>query len=136
MSTKSEKTLGVGGWSRWINAWDDYFKAGLTFPERTTSDFSPRVLPLMGYSVPLVRRSFFLTNYSRRCITLPELIQDYFKLVAMRSWVQETVPFLAAPQSLPLWTDQSDACPLFGTEFRLVRRDCSGNLAGSMGFLY
>ncbi len=45
VSAKAEKTLGSAGWSRWINAWDDYFKSGLTFPERTTSDFSPRVFP-------------------------------------------------------------------------------------------
>ena len=45
VSDKAVKTLGSPGWSRWINAWDDYFKSGLTFPERTTSDFSPRVMP-------------------------------------------------------------------------------------------
>ncbi len=44
VSAKAEATLGKAGWSRWINAWEDYFRPGLTFPERTTSDFSPRVL--------------------------------------------------------------------------------------------
>ena len=63
VSAKSEHTLGVGGWSRWINAWDDYFKSGLTFPERTTSDFSPRILP-SGCIFSATGEAIIFTNQS------------------------------------------------------------------------
>jgi hypothetical protein len=42
---KSFETQGGGGWTRWINGVEFYFLEGLTFPERTTSDFCPQILP-------------------------------------------------------------------------------------------
>src|SRR5712692_3099786 len=42
---KSFETQGSGGWSRWINGVEFYFLEGLKFPERTTSDFCPQILP-------------------------------------------------------------------------------------------
>ncbi|HSH60361.1 MAG TPA: DNA methyltransferase [Acidimicrobiales bacterium] len=42
---KSFETQGGGGWRRWINGVEYYFREGLTFPERTTSDLCPQILP-------------------------------------------------------------------------------------------
>ena len=42
---KSFETQGAGGWTRWINGVEFYFQEGLTYPERTTSDLCPQVLP-------------------------------------------------------------------------------------------
>jgi hypothetical protein len=42
---KSFETQGGGGWTRWINGVEFYFLEGLTFPERTTSDLCPQILP-------------------------------------------------------------------------------------------
>lgn len=42
---KAFETQGSGGWTRWINGIEFYFAEGLTFPERTTSDFCPQILP-------------------------------------------------------------------------------------------
>lgn len=80
VSAKSEKTLGVGGWSRWINAWDDYFKPGLTFPERTTSDFSPRVLPANCIFSATGEAIIFSSNAHALCY-LAGAYTRHFKLV-------------------------------------------------------
>jgi hypothetical protein len=42
---RAKELFGVGGWSRWINSWDHYFRPGLTWPRRTTSGISIRTLP-------------------------------------------------------------------------------------------
>ena len=42
---KSVETQGSGGWTRWINGVEFYFQEGLTYPERTTSDLCPQILP-------------------------------------------------------------------------------------------
>ena len=70
-------------WSRSVRNVDLYFSAGLTYPERTTSDFSPRPLPagsvfsIAGPSIifddPSQRLAFLAFAYSRVCKLLLEI---------------------------------------------------------------
>lgn len=70
-------------WSRSVRNVDLYFSAGLTYPERTTSDFSPRPLPvgsvfsIAGPSIifddPSQRLAFLGFAYSRVCKLLLEI---------------------------------------------------------------
>jgi hypothetical protein len=45
LAAKRLATQGSADWTPWMNSYEDYFKPGLTFPARTASDFSPRILP-------------------------------------------------------------------------------------------
>jgi hypothetical protein len=45
LAQKRLATQGSADWTPWLNSSEDYFKPGLTFPERTASDFCPRALP-------------------------------------------------------------------------------------------
>lgn len=45
LAAKRLATQGSPDWTPWMNSHEDYFKPGLTFPARTASDFSPRILP-------------------------------------------------------------------------------------------
>jgi very-short-patch-repair endonuclease len=45
VTERSKQLFGTGGWSRWINSVDYYFRPGLTYPRRTTSGLSVRVMP-------------------------------------------------------------------------------------------
>lgn len=45
LADKRLKTQGSADWSPWLNHSEYYGLEGLTYPERTTSDFCPRVLP-------------------------------------------------------------------------------------------
>ena len=45
LAEKRLKTQGSADWSPWLNHSEYYGIEGLTYPERTTSDFCPRVLP-------------------------------------------------------------------------------------------
>lgn len=45
LAEKRLKTQGSADWSPWLNHSEYYMIEGLTYPERTTSDFCPRVLP-------------------------------------------------------------------------------------------
>ena len=42
---RTRQIFGVGSWSRWINNWNEYLRPGLTWPRRTTSGISLRVMP-------------------------------------------------------------------------------------------
>lgn len=42
---RTAQIFGVGGWSRWINSWSEYFRPGLTWSIRTKSRLSMRVMP-------------------------------------------------------------------------------------------
>ena len=46
LAAKRFATQGSADWSPWINHHEFYFMHGLTYPERTTSDFCTRVLPM------------------------------------------------------------------------------------------
>ena len=45
LAAKRMRTQGSPDWTPWMNSHEDYFRAGLTFPARTASDFCPRILP-------------------------------------------------------------------------------------------
>ena len=45
LAEKRLKTQGSADWSPWLNHSEFYRLEGLTYPERTTSDFCPRVMP-------------------------------------------------------------------------------------------
>jgi hypothetical protein len=45
LAEKRLRLQGSADWTPWLNHSEFYFAEGLTYPERTTSDFSPRVLP-------------------------------------------------------------------------------------------
>ena len=45
LAEKQLKTQGSADWSPWLNHSEFYRLEGLTYPERTTSDFCPRVMP-------------------------------------------------------------------------------------------
>ena len=45
LADKRLRLQGSADWTPWLNHSEFYFEEGLTYPERTTSDFSPRVLP-------------------------------------------------------------------------------------------
>ncbi len=45
LAAKRLKTQGSEDWTPWMNSHEYYFTEGLTFPARTASDFSPRILP-------------------------------------------------------------------------------------------
>jgi hypothetical protein len=45
LAAKRLETQGSADWTPWLNHSEFYFLPGLTYPERTTSDFCPRVLP-------------------------------------------------------------------------------------------
>ena len=45
LAQKRLETQGSADWTPWMNSHEYYFQEGLTFPARTASDFSPRVLP-------------------------------------------------------------------------------------------
>ena len=45
LAEKRLKTQGSADWSPWLNHSEFYKLEGLTYPERTTSDFCPRVMP-------------------------------------------------------------------------------------------
>jgi hypothetical protein len=42
---RTKELFGTASWSRWINNWNYYFRPGLTWPRRTTSGISVRILP-------------------------------------------------------------------------------------------
>jgi hypothetical protein len=42
---RTKEIFGVGGWSRWINNWEYYFRAGLTWSRRSQIGLSLRILP-------------------------------------------------------------------------------------------
>ncbi len=45
LADKRLRLQGSADWTPWLNHCEYYFQEGLTYPERTTSDFSPRILP-------------------------------------------------------------------------------------------
>ncbi len=45
LADKRLRLQGSADWTPWLNHSEYYFQEGLTYPERTTSDFSPRILP-------------------------------------------------------------------------------------------
>ena len=45
LAQKRLETQGSADWTPWMNSHEYYFQEGLTFPARTASDFSPRILP-------------------------------------------------------------------------------------------
>ncbi len=45
LAKKRLETQGSADWTPWMNSHEYYFQEGLTFPARTASDFSPRILP-------------------------------------------------------------------------------------------
>jgi hypothetical protein len=45
LAEKRLRTQGSADWSPWLNHSEHYGIEGLTYPERTTSDFCPRILP-------------------------------------------------------------------------------------------
>ncbi|MDC3956918.1 hypothetical protein KEG38_23865 [Polyangium jinanense] len=45
LADKRLRLQGSADWTPWLNHSEFYFQEGLTYPERTTSDFSPRILP-------------------------------------------------------------------------------------------
>ena len=45
LAAKRLATQGSADWTPWMNSPEFYFRPGLTFPARTASDFSPRILP-------------------------------------------------------------------------------------------
>ena len=45
LADKRLRLQGSADWTPWLNHSEYYFMEGLTYPERTTSDFSPRILP-------------------------------------------------------------------------------------------
>jgi hypothetical protein len=80
---KSFVELHYNQWSRSVRNVDLYFRAGLTYPERTTSDFSPRPLPadsIFSIKGPGIffdddglRLAFLGFAYSRVCKLLLEV---------------------------------------------------------------
>ena len=84
LAAKRLKTQGSADWSPWLNHHEYYFIEGLTYPERTTSDFCPRCLPRdvifssTGQAIQFATQSQSLAYLSGSFTRLFKLIVESF----------------------------------------------------------
>ena len=142
-----EKEKGQKHWSRRISSSDRYGQIGLTYPERTTSDFSPRPLPSGTIFSATGQAVFFPTQgqilqylalaYTRPFKQLVELLvgsgdasesgsaaRDY------TSGILNEIPVPSINNEADLWVEELvlEAIQLRQNELRGVEESCDFNL--------
>jgi hypothetical protein len=81
LAEKRLRTQGSADWSPWLNHSEYYLLEGLTYPERTTSDFCPRILPKDVIFSSTGQAIQFSAERGRALAYLSGAFTRFFKLV-------------------------------------------------------